>query len=84
MKVMEQKSVQQVGPSTTDRGPQEKPSLTSSALMIMVRMSWSKSLLGMKRSCTSTALTQKRNSLHGNFQGFPPLKNSRYKPGLGN
>ena len=58
--------------------------LISSALMIMVRISWSKSLLGMKLGCTSTVLRQKRNPWHGSIQGLPPSKNSRHQPALGN
>ena len=60
------------------------PSLISSTLMIMVRISWSKSLLGMKLGCTSTVLRQKRNPWHGSIQGLPPSKNSRHQPALGN
>ena len=52
--------------------------------MIMVRISWSKSLLGMKLGCTSNVLRQKRNPWHGSFQGLPPSKNSRHQPALGN
>jgi len=52
--------------------------------MIMMRISWSKSLLGMKRGCTSTVLRQKHNPWHWNIQGLPPSKNSRHQPALGN
>jgi len=54
------------------------------ALMIMERISWSTSLLVMKLGCTSTVLRQKRNPWHGNIQGLPPSKNSRYQSPLGN
>ena len=74
-----------MGSSTTDRGPQEKPyGCISLTLMIMGRISWSKLLLGMKLGCTSTVLRQKHNPWHGNIQGLPPSKNSRYQPALGN
>ena len=52
--------------------------------MMMVRISWSKSLLGMKLGCTSTVLRQKRNPWYGNVQGLAPSKNSRHQPALGN
>ena len=75
-------------PRQLRRGPRKTiwmhPSLISSALMIMVRISWSKSLLGMKLGCTSTFLRQKRNPWHGNIHGLPPSKNSRHQPALGN
>ena len=69
---------------TTRKTVREHPSLISSALMIMVRISWSKSLLGMKLGCTSTVLRQKRNPWHRSIQGLPPSKSSRHQPALGN
>ena len=50
----------------------------------MVRISWSKSLLGMKLGCISTVLRQKHNPWHGSIHGLPPPKNSRRQPALAN
>ena len=38
--------------------------------MIMVRISWSKSILGIKLGYTSTVLRQKHNPWHGNIKKF--------------
>jgi len=59
------------------------PSVISSALMIMMRISWSKSLLGMKLGCTSIVLRQKRNPWHGNIQGLLPSKKFKTSPSSG-